>query len=373
MNQSNKKKTTIMKNLLLRSLTGLLLLPAAYATSSIELPKNIPSSSVPELTTHHIDTLNIHDPAVLADPVSKTYFVYDSFHYGDPKERLAAPNKRAGIEAYWSKDLVHWQGPKLVYDIEPDSWAQTQFAPWAPEVSYYKGKYYLFATLHNYQDVFGKPEGRPEWIRRGTQIFVSDSPLGPFKRFSNKAQTPSNEMALDGTLWLEDGKPWMIYCQEWIQTGDGLFKAIQLTDDLSDTIGKPITLFSAADVDWTAKKTKFNGKMIKATVPDGVWPYKSKDGKLILMWSSWNKEKNKAYTTSLAYSDNGKLSGNWSHKAEPIIADDRGHGNIFTTFDGKLMMSLHRYFKQPHTRIQLFDIKDTGSDIEIIKQTLGHQ
>ena len=353
--------------------TAALTTPSLFNLHAIELPKNPPSSSVPELKTHHVDTLNIHDPAVFADPVSKKYYVYDSFHYGDPKEKLEAPNKRAGVEAYWSDDLVNWQGPKLVYDVEPDSWAQTQFAPWAPEVSYYQGKYYLFATLHNYQDVFGQPQNRPELVRRGTQVFQAESPLGPFKRLSNKSLTPPNEMALDGTLWIEDGKPWMIYCQEWIQTGDGLFKAIQLTEDLSATIGEPITLFSAADVDWTAKQTKFNNKMIKATVSDGPWPYKTKNGKLLLMWSSWNADKTKAYTTSLAYSDNGKLSGKWSHKAEPIIADDRGHGNIFKTFDGQLMMSLHRYFKQPHTRMQLFSIEDTGDDIKIIKQTLGHK
>ncbi|MGL1957856.1 MAG: glycoside hydrolase family 43 protein [Colwellia sp.] len=350
-------------------------------SNKITLPTNQASSSIPELLVHHIDTLNIHDPAILADPKSKKYYVYDSFHYGDKNEKLVAPNGRAGVEAYWSVDLINWHGPKLIYDVEEDSWAQSQHAPWAPEVSYYKGKYYLFLTLHNYDKQVKQNknsnehaiQNRPPQVKRASQIFYSDSPLGPFKRFENKAHTPEDEMALDGTLWIEDGQAWMIYCQEWIQTGSGLIKAIRLAEDLSSTQGEAITLFSADEVDWTAKTTKFNGEKITAVVTDGPWPYRSSNGRLMLLWSSWNKDKSKAYTTSIAYSDNGKLTGNWLHRKEPLISGDRGHGNIFTNFDGELMMSLHRYFKQPHTRLQLFTIKDTGDDLQIIKQAHGHK
>lgn len=107
---------------------------------------------------HHVDTLNIHDPAVLAHPVSKRYYVYDSFHYGHPQENLPSPNDRAGVEVFWSDDLVHWQGPELAFDFEEDSWANTDHAPWAPEVAYYEGKYYLFTALHNYDKTIGEAE-----------------------------------------------------------------------------------------------------------------------------------------------------------------------------------------------------------------------
>ena len=56
----------------------------------ITLPSNQASSANPTLAVHHIDTLNIHDPAILADPISKKYYVYDSFHYGDKNEKLAS-------------------------------------------------------------------------------------------------------------------------------------------------------------------------------------------------------------------------------------------------------------------------------------------
>lgn len=349
------------------------LLFATNALAAITFPINSPSSANPLLPVHQIETLNIHDPAILVDTISQTYYVYDSFHFGDPNEKMASLNQRAGVEVYWSKDLQHWHGPKLAYEIEADSWAQSEHAPWAPEVSVYRDKYYMFLTLHNFNHLIRKDENRPPMIKRGSQILVSDSPMGPFKRISNMPHTPEDEMALDGTLWIEDGQAWMIYCQEWIQLGSGLIKAIRLNDDFSGTVGEPITLFSADEVDWTAKTTLFDGQRIKAVVTDGPWPYRSKSGELLLLWSSWNIDKTKAYTTSLAISSNGKLDGHWRHREVPLIDGDRGHGNIFRTFDGTLMMALHRYFKQPHTRLQIFEIEDLGDDLNIKTQRYGHK
>ncbi len=346
---------------------------AQLHASALELPQNIPSSSVPEKQVHHVDTLNIHDPAILADPVSRRYYVYDSLHVGHPMEKLESPTGAAGVEGYWSEDLVHWHGPELVYAIEADSWANSDHAPWAPEVSYYQGKYYLFLTFHDYDTIIDSKPGRPTMYKRGSQILVSDSPLGPFQRMHNQAHTPADEMALDGTLYVEDGQPWMIYCHEWVQIGDGLIKAIRLSDDLSETIGEAITLINAADVEWTAKVSDYGGVTSRAVVTDGPWPYVSKTGKLMLLWSSWNIDTQQRYTTSLAFSDNGKLTGNWSHREEPLIAGDRGHGNLFRTFDGELMMALHRYFNQPHTRLQIWRIEDLGHDLRIIEQAYGHR
>ena len=50
-------------------------------------------------------------------------------------------------------------------------------------------------------------------------------------------------MALDGTLWVEDGIPYMIYCHEWVQIADGSMELVRLTDDLSAPVGNSLTLF----------------------------------------------------------------------------------------------------------------------------------
>jgi len=356
------------KLLCIASFTAVIALPL----QAFELPKNTPASMQPELKVHNVDSLNIHDPAVLADPKSKKYYVYDSYQYGRAHEKMVSPHKRSGVEGYWSEDLIHWHGPELVYEIEADSWAEPQRGPWAPEVSYYQGKYYLFLTLHNNKELLETRPGRPPIVKRASQILVADSPMGPFKRFANQPHTPPGEMTLDGTLWVEDGQPWMIYCQEWVQLGDGLIKAIRLAPDLSKTIGEPITLINAGDVAWTKKTSRENGKLIRGTITDGPWPYRSKSGKLMLMWSSWNSDETQAYTTSLAFSDNGKITGHWTHRKTPLIAGDRGHGNIFRRFDGQLMLALHRYFSQPYTRLQIFELKDLGDDLEVGRQLYGH-
>ncbi len=53
-------------------------------------------------------------------------------------------------------------------------------------------------------------------------------------------------MALDGTLWVEDGKPYMVYCHEWVELGDGTMELIELTPDLSKTIVPSKVLFNGS-------------------------------------------------------------------------------------------------------------------------------
>ncbi len=334
----------------------------------LQLPTNTPAS-VEQGLAHDISSMNIHDPAILADKNSKLYYVYGNY---SPKREdvLKSPNNRAGVKAFWSHDLKTWYGPKLVYEVEENSWADKQDAPWAPEVNYFNGKYYLFVTFNDWATEIEKREGRPKINKRAVQILVGDSPLGPFKATSNKPITPEGEMTLDGTLWVEDGKPWLIYAHEWVQVGDGLIKAIQLSQDLTKTIGQPLTLINAGDANWVKRNVNYRGVPTKGVVTDGPSLYKSSTGKLMLMWSSWS-EKN-AYTTALAYSDNGKLNGHWTHREKPLIWDDRGHGTIFKTFDSSLRVVLHRYFHQPATRMQIFSMIDKGDDLEISDQLFGY-
>jgi hypothetical protein len=40
-------------------------------------------------------------------------------------------------------------------------------------------------------------------------------------------------MTLDGTLWVEDELPYMVFCHEWVQIKDGTVESVRLKDDLS--------------------------------------------------------------------------------------------------------------------------------------------
>jgi len=315
----------------------------------------------------NIDDLAVHDPFILADKATKTYYIYGGYRTTDPA--LKGQVKNAGVKVWTSKDLVHWEGPKAVYEMADDFWADKDASPWAPEVHAWKGKYYLFTTFHQW-DRSQPEQGKDRAVkRRGSQILVADGPLGPFKPLRNHATTPENDFTLDGTLWVEDGKPWMVYCHEWIQDGGGTVEAVPLSDDLAEATGKPVVLFAAKDAPWARTDNTWRGENTHRAVSDGVFLHRTRGGRLIMLLSSWTKSR--AYGEGLVVSESGKLAGPWKQSAEPVLQDDRGHGMIFEDFDGRLIHCLHRYFNMPATRVQLWEIKDSGDTLEVGKQLYG--
>ena len=114
--------------------------------------------------------------------------------------------------------------------------------------------------------------------KRGTQVLVADSPLGPFEPFANKPHTPVEWSSLDGTLWVEDGVPYMVFCHEWTQIQNGSMELVQLAEDLSKTVTEPVTLFHAGDAEWV------RGLQNEGKVTDGCFLYKTKGGQLIMIW-----------------------------------------------------------------------------------------
>lgn len=300
-----------------------------------------------------------HDPFILADEKTQTYYLYTSVTSG------AIPEDQSGVVAYTSKNLKSWKGPQVVFKVPEDGWANPSEGAWAPEVHLYKGKYYLFVTLHNSDKIIAEP---PESWRtthmRGTQIFVSDSPEGPFKAITDRPTTPKDMMTLDGTLYVEDGKPWIVYCHEWIQVINGTIEAMRLKEDLSGTIGEPILLFRASDAPWITPWDAQPGDEPREFVSDGAFLYRTKAGKLLMLWSSW--QENGKYAQTVAYSLSGRLKGPW-RQDEPLLTNDSGHGMIFETFDGKLMLVVHQPTMSPESRARLHEIVDTGDGIKILQ------
>lgn len=315
-----------------------------------------------------VEDLAVHDPFVLADKGTKTYYLYGGFRTADPA--LGGKQKAAGVKVYTSQDLRTWTGPSIVYQMAEDFWADKEASPWAPEVHEYRGKYYLFTTFHQW-DRDQPPVGNDRAVkRRGSQVLVADSPMGPFKPLRNRPTTPDSDFTLDGTLWIEDGKPYMVYCHEWIQRGGGTFEAVPLSDDLAEATGKPFVLFAAKEAAWARTTNSYRGTATGNAVSDGVWLHRTRGGKLLMLWSSWTESR--AYGEGLAVSESGTLKGPWKQVGdEPIQQDDRGHGMIFEGFDGRLVHCLHRYFNMPATRVQFWEITDTGDSLKVGKQLLG--
>lgn len=263
-----------------------------------------------------LQDIRVHDPWMLADGPSHTYYLYTASR--------ATPDHRGGVVAYKSTDLTSWSGPLQVFEVPDGSWANPAEGVWAPEVHVYHGKYYLFATLHNSAKSlppYGRDHRDPSkgsYIvvtyngvgqhLRGTQVFVSESPEGPFKTIVDRPIPPSDYMTLDGTFFVEDGIPYMVYSHEWTQIVDGNMEAIQMKPDLSGAVGDPFYLFKASDAPWLDDRRETRNTPINY-VTDGPELYRTKTGKLLMLWSSF---RNGLYVETLAYSVSGKLKGPWN-------------------------------------------------------------
>lgn len=254
-----------------------------------------------------LNEINIRDPFVL--PYNGKYYMYGS--------RVAV---QTGFDVYISEDLVEWSEPKSLFEKNDDFWGICDF--WAPEVHIYNGKFYMFAS-------FKAPNAQ-----RGTAILVCDTPDGEFK-VHNRRVTPEEWECLDGTLYVEDGVPYMVFCHEWIQVHNGEVCAVKMSKDLKETIGEPRLLWKAADAKWiSAVGDKDSGNY----VTDGPFLYKTHNGGLRSLWSSFS---NGEYVLATATSANGSINGEWKIDDDLIYEKDGGHGMIFETFDGDKMIAMH--------------------------------
>lgn len=314
-----------------------------------------------QVSEYKLADIPIRDPYILPNEGNGIYYLYNA-----TRGELRGPNGRQGVCAYKSNDLNTWEGPYIVFENPDQFWADPDHGIWAPEVHYYNKNYYLFATFSNPKDTIEiRPDGIPVMLR-GTQILVADNPLGPFQPFNlEKPTTPDNWSALDGTLWLEEEKPYMVFCHEWVQINEGTFEVIELKSDLSGFVTKSRTIFKANDATWVNRMDilgkKYKGETIPGFVSDGPFVYRLSSGKIICLTSSFSEN---GYSLSYAISESGRLKGPWSHPEKPLLTGGHGHGMLFRTFDGELMLTCH-YPNTSPSRAVIYEIEELESGISI--------
>ncbi|HVT79932.1 MAG TPA: family 43 glycosylhydrolase, partial [Phycisphaerae bacterium] len=170
-------------------------------------------------------------------------------------------------------------------------------------------------------------------------------------------------MTLDGTLWVEDNTPYMIFSHEWVQCTTGEMWSIKLKDDLTGAADKPTLLFKSDAAAWA--KVQQEG----CVVTDGPYLRKSKSGKLFMLWSSFDDRPAGArYQVGISISDSGKLAGPWRHQPKALLPEtDGGHPMLFETFEGKLIMALHSP-GNGNIRAKLYEMEDTGDTLKVLKE-----
>ncbi|MFW5985172.1 MAG: glycoside hydrolase family 43 protein [Halanaerobiaceae bacterium] len=309
----------------------------------------------------------LHDPFILTNTAEGKYFLYNS------AKIESEDDVRSGVKVYTSEDLCLWSEPEIVFSVPDDCWANPAGGTWAPEVHEYRGQYYLFVTLHNREQEIKQPQppGKEYGVNpysskvhlRGTVIAVSDSPRGPFKLLKKEGpHTPRKFMALDGTLFVDkSGWPWMVYCHEWIQIIDGTIEAVRLKKDLSDSQGSPVHLFKGSDAPWINREQKPTQQQ-KHYVTDGPQLYRTKEGILLMLWSSYNQQ---GYVQTVARSRSGTLKGPWE-QLQPLVKNDSGHGMLFNDLHNNLKLILHHPFDMPQSRAYIYSVVDKGDKIELI-------
>ena len=298
-----------------------------------------------------LDSIQLSDPFVFAHAKSQTYYMTGT-----------------GGMVWKSKDLATWSGPYRVIEVNSDSWMGPHPMVWAAEIHEYNGKYYYFATFTN-RDVKIDTVANNVIERRACHVLVSDTPDGPYRPFGDDTYLPANMPTLDATLWIDkDGKPYMVYCHEWLQNRNGTVEKIELKPDFSGTIGERKILFRASDSPWSRENTD-DGSVRPNMVTDGPFLFLTTKGRLGMLWTSWVRD---IYTQGVAYSQSGTLDGPWVQEPEPITPPNFGHGMIFRTFDGRLLMSVHSHKKEAQDRTIrrpcFFTLSNKGSKLKLGQQ-----
>ncbi|MBR6443784.1 MAG: family 43 glycosylhydrolase [Clostridia bacterium] len=259
------------------------------------------------------EDINIRDPFVLVH--QGQYYLYGT-------RGATCWGPADGFDVYAGRDLRSWDGPAVCFRNDGSFWADRNY--WAPEVHPWRNMFYMFASF--------KSDSR----RRGTTVLRSASPLGPFEPWSDGPVTPADWECLDGTFHVaSDGTPYMVFCHEWVQAGDGEILAVRLTEDLKAAAGKPFLLFRGSDAAWSRPVRHSSG--ISGYVTDGPFLWRRDDGTLLCLWSGFSE---KGYAQGLAVSDTNEIDGHFS-QAEPLFLEDGGHGMLFRTPEGRTYLALH--------------------------------
>ncbi|MFA9465548.1 MAG: glycoside hydrolase family 43 protein [Velocimicrobium sp.] len=280
--------------------------------------------------------IRIRDPFIFLE--EDTYYLYGST---DKNTWTGSGN---GFQMYKSSDLKQFEGPFEVFHPEPDFWGMENY--WAPEISKYKGCYYMTAS-------FKGEKGR------GVQLLQADSPKGPFIPIRNQAITPEKWDCLDGTCYANGDSVYLIFCHEWTQVTDGEVCIALLSKDMDYLQTSVTTLFKASEAEWTIENNEYNKK---GYVTDGPYVVSLQNGELAMIWSSYSKS---GYSIGVSYSKEG-IYGPWEHSKELLYDKDGGHGMIFRNKRNQMFLIIHSPNSWMDERIKLLEIQEADGKIRII-------
>jgi beta-xylosidase len=297
-----------MKNMILFSMIGMLILASCSSKENPNTNENLPATRQ--------GNVFLGDPFILL--YDGTYYAYGT----------SAEN---GILVYTSDDLLTWNIPEPNLALnKDDSYADRWF--WAPEVYYVNGQFYMYYSADEH-----------------ICVAVSDSPLGPFKQDVKKPMI--DEKGIDNSLFIDDdGKAYLFFVR--FTDGNAIWIA-ELEDNLTDIKRETLTPCIHVSQGWEEVWPRVN---------EGSFVVKHKG--VYYMSYSANSYESPYYGIGFATASDPK--GPWTkYEQNPIYQNVReltgiGHSAMFTDKEGNLRIVFHAHNSKTAIHPRIMYISQVG-------------
>ena len=248
------------------------------------------------------------------------------------------------VRQRFGKDLKTWDAGSVVWRAEDVPALKGATAVSSPEVHAYKGAYYLFVTVDGAQG-------------RGVWVFRAKHPKGQFVPHGKAALTPKGVAAFDGTFFEDNRVPHLVYAEPSSGDKPGRLAAVRLSDDLSQTVGEPFALFTAA----AAKTIKWAGNPVVAASPA---LRRVVGGDLYLLWSTLC---NGRAVTIQTRSQSRHLKGPWVEQ-KALVRGDSASPSFAYGSNGQTYLAVHQP-NSPATesKMTLYSVVESVSGFTILK------
>lgn len=220
-----------------------------------------------------------------------------------------------------SKDLKEWSAASAVLTPRPEWGTWTAFAP---KVYEHGGQYMLFVTMSA-----GVSSRQCIWA------FSSASPDGPFASVAEASVTPPDLSCSGGMLWVENGEPYLVYCQDPGRIGAARIMAAKLNGEFSGFASEPFELH--------VPPAAVDGKGLDVSVEGPCLHRSIHSNRLFMIWSETSVGADSSIV--VCESQTGRLVGPWARRR--TLLGRGGRAMLFHSLGGVLCLAAHRAGKSP--------------------------
>ena len=275
--------------------------------------------------------------ATYTNPVGEIARIGDPYalKYGNMYYLYGTSPPRHGFKVWESGNLVDWTDKGLAFDarVDGNNWGINRF--WAPEVTYYKDKFYMIYSA-----------GDEDGVMK-IAIAASKKPLGPFINVRAPLFDRGTSF-IDGHIFLDDGTPYLFYvkdCSQNIINGRHISQIFvqEMSKDLLSLKGLP-KLVVQPDQEWEGLLKEYQWN-------EGPFALR-RNGIYYLMYSA-NFFASADY--GVGYATASSPLGPWEkYEANPILRRDPsvgvsgpGHNSVTTSPDGSELFIVYHSHLDP--------------------------